>query len=404
MLALTLPAVASAREVYQRVVPPPYVVDGLSKVAIIEGDDGRTRHFGNTVAATLRTRIGYDQGLPEADPGLHSDVLDFASVSGPAVPGIEEVVRIGASVGAQVVLAASVDGQETEYESFSLERTRQVKQSDGTYVSQKYTVPCGRRAVQASGTWTLYSAANGTVITKESFRQGAVDTDCDEGERDDLSLRSASDMINGLIGHEAMGAAAKFAPRWDRIAFKFVREQSTRDVTGAAEDGDWITAVEGSQTTLSDDPFNAAAIYHIGLALELGGRPADAAGLYGFAKRMKDLDVYADSLTRARKRAIELQQLKGYGLEVKPTSYAGVDALVARASAAAQVAVVGTAGVMKGTKNKRLPIFSDESGTGDVLSMVPGGTDVRIIKAGATLTQIQLPDGGQGWVSSKEVK
>ena len=66
--------------------------------------------------------------------------------------------------------------------------------------------------------------------------------------------------------------------------------------------------------------------------------------------------------------------------------------------------MAGVPAEIKGTRNKRIPVFRDSDPASDVILMVPGDTEVRRISESKGMVQIQLPDGQQGWVTSDLVK
>lgn len=198
----------------------------------------------------------------------------------------------------------------------------------------------------------------------------------------------------------------KFNPYWASVRVAFARDKASSDAVALADkSGDWQGAVEVARSVLADDPYNAPAIYLIGFALEVGGRADDAVVVYKLAARMKDDAVYQQAVTRARQRVEELATLsRAYGIKPTRANFTGVDEVIARAKQAADIPVAGVPAEIKGTRNKRVPVFKANDPTSEILMMLPGDTEVRRISQANGMVQIQLPDGQQGWVSSDLIK
>jgi hypothetical protein len=401
---LALPGQAIAKEKYQRVVPPPNVVPGLTKVAIIEAGDARSRSLQTAIARALRTELGKSD-LPIADAGLRSDVLDFATATGPAVPGREEVQRIAQATGAQAVLVASGGGGQTAYETYNEDRTRSVKnESTGEYYKQEYTVKCAKRIVDTWWSATLYNAEDGGQVVKRGDQKTLSDKDCDEEGEDPLSLISEGDMIASALAKGSYAISLEFTPRWEVLELKFDKDRAAKDAVRLADGGDWVSAVDTAVDILRDDPYSGPAVFLLGLAAEVHGRSEDAIALHSLAKRMRSDRLYTQALSRSRERVAELQILQDtWGIAPEPVAFRNIDEVVQRAQQAMDVPVAGSPSEVKGTKNKRLPVLSAES-SGDVVAMVPGGTFVRKLSSSGGMTEVQLPDGGQGWMDTKSLK
>ncbi len=397
---------AFAKEKYQRVVPPTAVVEGLQKVVIVDHTGSWGDHFNKHAAEALRSnQLGLASGVPTADAPIKTGIIDFIIVSGQQTMGGEQIRALAEQNGAQAVLVASATGRETAYESYSEDRKGIKTLDNGERVEETWTVKCGRRDVEASWEATLYSAADGSVVLDRSGSDTDKHSDCDEKGDDPLKVKSANEMIGSIITRGAANFTAGYAPYWDTVKIGVPKDRATRDAVDMADEGDWVTAVEMANELLLDDPYNAVAVYLNGLALELNGRASEAAGLYKFAERLKDDSVYDKAVTRARQRAGELEVLSSaYGLEARPGSFTGVDALIARATKAAAVPVAGSPVTVKGGKNKRIPVTAEQSTGSEIVASVPGGTEVRKIKEEGGRAEIQLPDGLQGWIDGKLVK
>lgn len=395
---------ALAKEVYQRVVPPDHVLPGLQKVVIIKSGSGADRAFQQAISAKLRTRIGYDDAVPVADQGLRSDLIDAVTVDGSPTPGIEEIVTIAQKNGAQAVVVASASGGEVAYETYTEDRNAVVFEN-GQSREEHWTVSCARRDVTVSWSASLYDGRDGASVVQRSDSVSLSDRDCDEKGSDPLKIASVDDMINTSVVNAAVVFAVQWAPRWDRVKFAMPSDKAGREVSQLAEDGDWERVVSAAKAVLADDPYNAVAVYYIGLGLEVNGRAKDAAVAYDFANRLREDRVYARASSGARDRAKELDALASLS-EQRPTRWdqPGLDALLQRAQGAAAVALAGQPAEIKGTGNKRAPVFDSPTGAGTVLVSIPGGTQVRRVKEDGDMVQIQLPDGQLGWVSSKLIR
>ena len=402
---LSLVGTALAKERYQRVVPPEHVVEGLRKVVIIDNGGGWNQRFRDAVARSLRSQVGHDDSAPEADAGLKAGVVDFVVVKGSATPGAEEVKRLAAANAAQAVLVVTAGGKQTAYETYSEDRAGNVTEN-GETKQQTYTVPCARRDAEAAWTGALYLGSDGSEVMHADQGANLTSRDCDEEGDDPLKVRTEEELIGDLLDGGAPALAMKFSPYWSSVRVAFARDKASNDaVTLADKSGDWQGAVEVARAVLADDPYNAPAIYLIGFALEVGGRADDAVVVYRLAARMKDDAVYQQAVSRARQRVGELETLaRAYGIKPTRTGFEGVDAVIARARQAADVPVAGVPAEIKGTRNKRIPVFKASDPSSEILIMLPGDTEVRRISQSNGMVQIQLPDGQQGWVSADLVK
>lgn len=398
-------APALAKEKYQRVVAPEHVIDGLRKVAIIESGDGWNRYFRDAISRDLRSQIGRADGVPEADTGLKTGIVDFAVVKGSATPGGEEVRKLAAGSAAQAVLSVSATGKETAYETYTEDRTA-VTYENGEKKERNYTVSCARRDAEAGWTAALYLGSDGSEVMHTSGSGTLSSRDCDEEGDDPLKILTADEMIANVLEGGSKTLVIKFSPYWSPIKVAFAKDKAVSDAVEVADkSGDWATAVEMAQNLLVDDAFNAPAIYLIGFALEMNGRSEEAAILYKFAARMKDDVLYQQAVVRARARAAELVTLeRAYGIRPKRAEFSGVEVVLERARKAADIPVAGVPAEIKGTRNKRIPVFRESDPASDVILMVPGDTEVRRISSSNGMVQIQLPDGQEGWVTSDLVK
>ena len=405
VIGLSLAGAAVAKERYQRVVPPEHVIEGLKKVVIVDNGGGWNQHFRDAVARSLRSQVGHDDSVPEADAGLRAGLVDFVVVKGSATPGADEVKKLAAANGAQAVLVVTAGGKQTAYETYSEDRTKTVTQN-GETKEENYTVSCARRDAEASWTAALYLGSDGGEVMHTSQGGNLTSKDCDEEGDDPLKVKSEEELIGDLLNSGAPALAMKFNPYWASVRVAFARDKASSDAVALADkSGDWQGAVEVARSVLADDPYNAPAIYLIGFALEVGGRAEDAVVVYKLAARMKDDAVYQQAVTRARQRVEELATLsRAYGIKPTRANFTGVDEVIARAKQAADIPVAGVPAEIKGTRNKRVPVFKANDPTSEILMMLPGDTEVRRISQANGMVQIQLPDGQQGWVSSDLIK
>lgn len=397
---------AIAKEKIQRVVPPANVVTGLQKVVIVDHTGSWSDHFNKNAAQAVRSnQLGFARDVPTADAPIKTGTIDFVIVSGQETMGGEQIQSLAAENGAQAVLVATADGQQTAYETFNEDRKGIKTLDNGERVEEKWVVNCARRDVEASWHATLYSGADGSVVFDSAGHDTDKHKDCDERGDDPLKVKSADDMVGSIITRGSTSFTYGYAPYWDTVKIAVPQDRATRDAADMADEGDWVTAVEMAAEILADDSYNAVAVYLTGMALEMHGRAQDAANLYKFAERLKDDSVYDKAVTRARQRVGELSTLaSAYGLEASQTSFNGVDALIARALKAAAIPVSGSPATLKGTKNKRVPVTAQKDASSEIVASVPGGTEVRKLQDDGSRAEIQLPDGLQGWVDGKLVK
>lgn len=392
---------AEAREAYQRVVPPENVIPQLQKVVLLETGGAASQAFQGAIVAGLRTRLGYTEGLPVADPGLRSDVIDATSLTGPATPGMDEIIGIARDASAQAVIVANAEGRETAYENYTEDRKSTVVENGQSH-EERWTVRCARRDVEVSWSATIFDGRDGAAVVSRSDTVSLSDKDCDEKGSDPLKVATVDDVVQLVVARAATTFITQWAPRWEKVKFPMPNDKASREVGRLADEGAWADAVTAAEGILVEDPYNAVATYYIGLALEVHGRAEDASVLYRFANRLNEDRTFEQAASAARDRARELQVLSNYSNE-KPNSWdqAGVSALLERARKASAVPPAGQPAEIKGTGNKRTPVFESSSSSAAILVSIPGGTRVRSITTEGGMVQVQLPDGQLGWVSEK---
>lgn len=403
-VAALSPASALAKETWQRVVPPEHVVPELARVVIVSSDAPLSDALAKGAAGALRQRYGFAEGVPVADEGLRSDIVDAVIVRGSDTPGLEEIKAYAQANHAQAVLVGTAEGRETGFEPYKEER-KETRVKDGVKYEDRWVVECARRDVEASWRLTLYSGIDGAVIASSQSTRTASDKDCDERGDDPLKLANEAELLGSLVTSVGAGFTADWAPTWRSFKVAMPSDRASREVERAAGDGDWTEAVALANAVLADDPFNAVSVYYVGLALELNGRASEAATLYGYASRLREDRVYDKARAGARERATQLESLLGYsGNKPKSWDAAGVSTLLATATAASAVPLAGDPVEVKGTENKRAPVYASPDGGGAVLVALPGGTTVRSLKTQGDMIQVQLPDGRTGWMAAKLIR
>jgi hypothetical protein len=402
VLAAT-PALADVR--VQRVTPPPVVVPGLSRVVLAGTLEAKAPVARQGLAAALRTRLGLSGG-GAIEEGLSTGFVDYAEDVTRAVPTAVEVVALARRHGAQAVAVLAASGAETLAAKRTEQRTVVDKDKDGNLTTREVTVDCFRREVEASFLGVLYGAADGVELARVPVVRTVADDDCDEPGQDVLAVRSASELVDSGVTDAAFTFAYRFVPSWETVGIDLPRDPATRDAVRAADGGDWRTAVDLSLGVLVDDAYNAMAVNVVGAAHEVVGRYDEAYALYRLAARLRDDRPFRNAVGRASSRLDELEVLReAYGQEQVPRgTWESASALVERARAAGSGQVLGVAAVIKGARGKRVPVFASQDPTSAMVALVPGGTGVRRVRTVGGLTEIQLPDGALGWVSSKEVK
>ena len=397
---------AEAREAYQRVVPPENVIPQLQKVVLVETGGAASQAFQGAIVAGLRTRLGYNEGLPVADPGLRSDVIDATSLPGPVTPGMDEIIGLARDASAQAVIVANAEGHETAYETYTEDRKSTVVENGQSH-EERWTVRCARRDVEVSWSATIFDGRDGAAVVSRSDTVSLSDKDCDEKGSDPLKVATVDDVVQLVVARGATTFITQWAPRWEKVKFPMphalVAPARVRgEVERLSDEGGWADAVTAAEGILVEDPYNAVATYYIGLALEVHGRAEDASVLYSFANRLNEDRTFEQAASAARDRARELQVLSNYSVgKLYSWDQAGVSTLLERARKASAVAPAGQAAEIKGTGNKRTPVFESSSSSAAILVSIPGGTRVRSITSEGGMVQVQLPDGQLGWVSEK---
>lgn len=399
-LTATAHAQPQTERIYQRVAPPENPYEGLQKIVVIEHDGGWNKLWADQVTETLRSSLGYSDGVPEGGPGLRPDVVDFVWDRGPAIPSAEDVKVLGTRHGAQGVVVGRITvDQDTE--RYTQKRSSSSTDKNGNTVKDEWTVSCQRRKVAVSWEAAFYRSDDGSMHFEERDGLSSSRRDCDERGDDRLDLPSHNEMTEPLVKAGGVRFVSKFVPSWQSFTLEWQWDKATGPAYDAAKAQEWDFAVEEANEVLEDDPYNARAIYLLGLALEVGGRPAEAASVHRFAYQCTKVKSFKKARKRAAGRFDELELLAGYGLQVSPIALDDFAPVIDRARVCEGLAKAGDRTELKGLKNKRIPLLDDD---GDVDVILPGGLRVDRIQMKGRLVHVRLPDGHEGWVDKKYVK
>lgn len=404
---------ASAGVKIQRLSPPRTVVVGLARVAISAGPGNESETASSSLAAALRSRLGLREGagflqngdLWTIDEGLRAGFVDFVEVRTGGLPSASEVTALAARNQAQALAVVTGDGSQTDYLQTTEARTVTVKDSTGAMVSQVVNVSCAERLVTGGFTGVLYDGNSGEELDRFNVVRAASAKDCDEPGDDTLQLAAAEDMIRQIVGNGAFDFAYRFVPFWEIVDLDLPTDPAIKEALHLAKRGDWTGAVDTSLEVLNDDPYNAMAVNLLGVAHELVGRSDDAYALYRLASHLRDDHVFGVAASRASQRVDALRVLEeAYGQAHSPGEWPQAVALVERAKATAATKPMGVPAAIKGSRSTRIPVFAEAELTSEMIAMLPGGTEVRRVRVVEDRAQIQLPDGGLGWVAAKDVR
>jgi len=396
---------SAAADTAQRVVPPRVVVDGLEKAVIIDRGDRWSRLVADDAARRTRTDIGYRRSRLDASPGISTSGFSFERhTSSTPVSGSRARDLARASMAQAVVdVHASVERRRTE----RFERTveRQVENADGEKEWIEVTVPCLRRGVETRTSADVLRA-DGTKAGGWVFTRSRSAWDCDIPWRGDstASVPSHDELARRAFRGASLEVARTFLPHWATFEPTVVRDRVVRPILRRA-DGRPDRAVGPLLRAHDRDPYNARILHSLGLALELDGRPGDAAAVFRLAARIDDREVHGEAARRAAAAARQAEVLsRAYGLKTRPPVRAGLDRVVARARQAQAVELGPERQLLRGTRNRRTPIFGRPARDGAVLATLPGRVAVSPLYATDGFVKVELPDGIRGYVPDRRLR
>ena len=256
--------------------------------------------------------------------------------------------------------------------------------SDGNAIMRE--VACQRRSVTATVSWAVEKA--GAALASGESPRTVSDSHC---AGDDGELASTQSLTSAAVrGHGAV-IVAQIAPAWRVSRVNLQRSPDLRLPLGQVRQGDHGGAlcvlhhVSGLLPDDPDAPTNEAAV------LEALGHYDAALATYDLALSRGGGRVATQGRERAAARKTEVESMvAAYGLDWK-IGAPPLDACPAMPD--------GRPTVVKKKRSDRT-----DSPEGAVLDTLEKGERVFIMEERDGLSRVQLLDGSEGWVTTKDLK
>lgn len=398
---IAIPAHAADR--YQQIHPPSVVVSGLHRLVILEVDTEYSVAAGHHIAAELTRGPFFQPDVTRMEPGVRADVITPIEVTSNALYAPDRMATLVAAHQAQAAFSVFGRVQEVEYETRTDQRTKTVTEN-GVSREVTYHVQCADLTVKSSIEWGLWDVA-GAKIIGGTVEDTATTSGCGQNPGDSPPLATRAEMFRRSTIAEQNRILSVFAPHWVELKLAPQKDPTSGPTLDAFDRGNLVQAVDAATTVLAEDPFNATAVYHLGMALELGGESARAAPLHAYAARIRGDKRYDDAYARALRRTSELKVLAdAFGIAPVTGALGKASPWVEAAQAALQVPLQGEPADVKGGRGVRVPVFASSDPGGEILVTLPGGSVLRRISDDGSMVHVQLPDGREGWVGVKAVK
>jgi hypothetical protein len=246
---------------------------------------------------------------------------------------------------------------------------------------------CTRRTVGLSVAWTLVRDDH-TLVGKTFGRQD-VDSHC-EGE--DGTLKTTQDLVDGLVPGLGRRIAVTFAPAWRVQRLSLSRDRALKVDNQKIRGKDYLGALCGLSWFVTTLPDHVGGHLNLGVLAEALGYYELATTEYAAAAGLRK----ERSLSRAKDRMIRRREdiarmTAAYGLTWRLPDTPDLSRCPAKPEDRARTL-------------KREAKLRSESKGGEVLSVIPKGTQVWILDSGREVAQVTLTDGHTGWIDVKRLK
>jgi hypothetical protein len=369
-------AVAGVKKIETYVVRAPSIdMEGIRTISVdIRGDQG----------AVLKSAIfdlTKDDQIGKERSWFSGKIKDKPNFE----PSVDLITLSVVTQGADARLSGSASGNSRD----TVETERKTDRE-----GNQYTVWCVKRTATLS--YEVAMTVGNDLRMQKADSDQIGDSSCSRKSSTDAKAGVASPqrMIEVLGKRLAVRILAEIRPIWRVQVFKLHNDRSTKKANKRIyKKKDLAGGLSMLMELVESDPYNFSGLHNAAVANEMAGHLSKALELIAKACNLgEEAELCAETQQRIIARDSDADLLHTLGLRIR-----------GRAGAASNGPIAATRKI-KGSKKKRIVVFTAAGEDGEVLTQVPGGLRVQVVGEEGEYLKIRLPDGAMGYVLSDQVK
>ncbi|HNH31906.1 MAG TPA: CsgG/HfaB family protein [bacterium] len=298
-----------------------------------------------------------------------------------------QAAQVGKLLGVDAIITGSVDYSFTD----TPEEFKSKKKNGSVKINYKLT-----RSVAVSAKMKIISVATGEILGNSDKEYKNSDAKMDE-ERS--GIKSVEALVDECLKPMAGELVTYFSPQFilnkyklQKIKVKEFKKQA-EEAGDFFEKGDLNRAYPVYKAVADADPYNASALYNLGLIYDMVG---DFEQSYACLKNAYELEPkeedYQKAFQRTEKNLEFSKVLTSMG--IVPEKY---DFKIDETALAAKV-------MIKGDKSDRIEVFSEPKAGSSVVAKIPGDSEFVVLEKNGGWVKLKLLGGKEGWVQKDKVK
>lgn len=356
------------------------VTDYLTEFLVSEnaGLDGKTYINGaktNTYTIVERSRL--------------QKVLTEQKLNASGILNENDIVKLGKILGVDAIISGSVSYSHKDEKSSR-------KNSDNTYT---YVY---KRTVTTESRMRILSVETGEIIGQTSKNSAMVSTvESTSAYLEEKSLTppvKLAEKAGKDVGFQLCGYINPYYSQ-QTFVFENIKNNQMKDRIKDAKEylklGEIDKAYQMYKAIYDVDQYNPQLLFNLGELHEIVGNYEKARNFYGEAVAIEpDNKVYVAATNRAQNSIALAEKLSQLGMTIKEHKFAESEDQHLLAEKAS----------VKGSKGDRTSILSEPVEQGQIVTMVPGGTQLTVINKQGDWVEVRLANGKTGFVNKKNVK
>jgi tetratricopeptide (TPR) repeat protein len=339
------------------------------KAGLFSKKEGKTYLSGaRTDIYTLIGREELDQILKEQNLGASGLVDETQAAS------------IGKLLGADAIVVGDIVSSSSDEPSITSEYNPSSKHSAN--------VSCLTRTAATTVNMKVISVTTGAILFTKEAKTTAKNQKCGS---DISKMETALSLIDQCLVAASAELANGIAPHFveSKFALKDVDAKAFKDRANKARDNAASGKVDEAYVLyaaiLSDDPYNDAVMFNMGVLNEIVGNYEDAQGFYQKAFGVRRDDDYSKALDHCKRMNEFNQSLAQIGIVVEKHTFNVTDAEMSGATSE-RVKVKGGGG-------DRIALYTSADQGSPVVVKVPGGMELEVVERAGDWVKVKTFDG-----------